>query len=200
MASKLSNNQSHGRKTLLILAIVFLLPFTVAATMHLVGWKISGSSYGQLLQPPQSLQLRDLHDVQGKPFEAKQWDKKWTIVTIANNCEAACQEQLKTLQKLRVSLGKDADRVQQILLIPVDVEAESLLAARQNDAGLIVLTGTAIADFAAQFKTENQPTPQAQRVYLVDPLGNLMMSYAPDFEPKGMRKDLSRLLKNSWAG
>jgi hypothetical protein len=35
---------------------------------------------------------------------------------------------------------------------------------------------------------------------LIDPLGNLMMSYPKNAEPKGVRKDLMRLLKNSWAG
>jgi hypothetical protein len=199
MLSKLSNNQSSGRKTLLILTVVFLLPFTVAATLHLIGWKAGGRSYGELLQPPRSLQLRDLQDIQGKPFGAKQWEKKWTMVTVASVCEAACQGQLKTLQKLRISLGKDTDRVQQVLLIPAEIKAETLLTVRQNDADLIVLAGVEVADFVAQFKTD-QSKPQAQQVYLVDPLGNLMMSYAPGFEPKGLRRDLLRLLKNSWAG
>jgi hypothetical protein len=37
-------------------------------------------------------------------------------------------------------------------------------------------------------------------VFLVDPLGNLMMSYPDKFDPKGLRSDLARLIKNTWAG
>jgi hypothetical protein len=38
------------------------------------------------------------------------------------------------------------------------------------------------------------------RVYLVDPIGNLVLSYAPDADPSGMRKDLARLLRLSQVG
>jgi hypothetical protein len=40
----------------------------------------------------------------------------------------------------------------------------------------------------------------AQRVYLIDPLGNLMMSFAPGSKPKGMLTDLKRLLGLSHVG
>jgi hypothetical protein len=38
------------------------------------------------------------------------------------------------------------------------------------------------------------------RVYLIDPLGNLMMSYAPDAKAKGMLEDMKRLLRLSSIG
>ena len=37
-------------------------------------------------------------------------------------------------------------------------------------------------------------------IYLIDPLGNLMMSYAPDAKPKGMLEDMKRLLRLSHIG
>ena len=41
---------------------------------------------------------------------------------------------------------------------------------------------------------------QAPRVYLIDPLGNLMMSYAADAKAKGMLEDMKRLLRLSSIG
>ncbi|KAA3631763.1 MAG: hypothetical protein DWQ08_04420 [Proteobacteria bacterium] len=38
------------------------------------------------------------------------------------------------------------------------------------------------------------------RVYLIDPIGNLVLSYAIDADPAKMRKDLSRLLRASQIG
>jgi hypothetical protein len=38
------------------------------------------------------------------------------------------------------------------------------------------------------------------RIYLVDPIGNLVLSYPPDADPSGMRKDLARLLHLSQLG
>ena len=40
----------------------------------------------------------------------------------------------------------------------------------------------------------------ADRIYIIDPLGNLMMSYAPDARPKGMLEDMKRLLRLSSIG
>ena len=40
----------------------------------------------------------------------------------------------------------------------------------------------------------------ADRVYLIDPLGNLMMCYAVDARPKGMLEDLKKLLRLSHVG
>jgi hypothetical protein len=40
----------------------------------------------------------------------------------------------------------------------------------------------------------------AEHIYLIDPLGNLMMSYAPDAKPKGMLEDMKRLLRLSHIG
>ena len=38
------------------------------------------------------------------------------------------------------------------------------------------------------------------RVYLIDPLGNLMMFYDADVKPKGMLEDIKRLLRLSSIG
>jgi len=38
------------------------------------------------------------------------------------------------------------------------------------------------------------------RIYLIDPLGNLMMSYSPRSEPKGILSDMKKLLKLSHIG
>ena len=37
-------------------------------------------------------------------------------------------------------------------------------------------------------------------MYLIDPLGNLMMFYAADAKPKGMLEDMKRLLRLSSIG
>ena len=51
--------------------------------------------------------------------------------------------------------------------------------------------------FARQFGDFSE---SAGQIYLIDPLGNLMMTYTKGYDPKGLRSDLTRLLKNSWAG
>ena len=44
------------------------------------------------------------------------------------------------------------------------------------------------------------PVETAGRIYIVDPLGNLMMSYAPNAPQKALLEDLRKLLKLSHIG
>jgi hypothetical protein len=43
-------------------------------------------------------------------------------------------------------------------------------------------------------------TTAADHIYLIDPLGNLMMRFPPDPDPRKMYKDISKLLKASAIG
>jgi len=195
-----NNAQGNGRKILLILAVIFLLPFTVAATLHLLQLKPGGRSYGDLVKPPHSLKFPLLHDSQGKEFNMQQWKKRWSIVTVdASGCTEACQAQVYMLKQLHTSLGKEIHRVQQVLLVPAESKGEAFNELQKKYPDLIVLVGAdaETVRFAGEFNVSGQ---SAGRVYLVDPLGNLMMTYSENKDPKGLRSDLMRLLKNSWAG
>ena len=194
---KPQNAKLSGRKVLLILAIVFLLPFTMAALLHLLDLKPSGKSYGDLIQPPKSLQFPVLKDAQGKSFNSQQWLKKWSIVMVdSTGCAAPCQAKVQLLKQVHTSLNKEIRRVQRVLLVPIDIQGETMNDLQKKYPDLIILAGAdaETVKFAAEFNVTGG------QVYLVDPLGNLMMSYSEKMDPKGLRSDLTRLLKNSWAG
>jgi hypothetical protein len=57
-----------------------------------------------------------------------------------------------------------------------------------------------IENLATQFNIHDEDALLANRVYFVDPLGHMMMSYTSNIEAAYIRKDLTRLLKFSWAG
>lgn len=189
--------QGRSKKTFYLLVLVFVLPFTLAATLHLLDLKPSGKSYGNLVQPPKSLTIPVLHDAQAKEFKPQQWNKIWSVVMLDDGlCAAPCQDQVHMLKQVHTSLNKEIKRVQRVLLVPAEMKPEVFNALQKQYPDLIVLAAAdeATAKFSAEFNVANAA------VYLVDPLGNLMMSYPDKFDPKGLRSDLSRLLKNSWAG
>ena len=191
------NAKLSGRKILLILAVVFLLPFTMAALLHLLDLKPSGKSYGDLIQPPKSLQFPVLKDVQGKSFKSQQWLKKWSVVMVdSTGCAAPCQAKVQLLKQVHTSLNKEIKRVQRVLLVPNGIQGETMNELQKKYPELIILAGAdaETVKFAAEFNVTGG------MVYLIDPLGNLMMSYSEKMDPKGLRSDLTRLLKNSWAG
>lgn len=202
MMSELANtqlppNKTSGRKILLILAVIFILPFTVAATLHLLNLKPSGHSYGDLIQPPQALVFPVMHDAQGKEFTASQWFKIWSVVIVdSTGCAQPCQAQVHLLKQVHTSLNKDKHRLQRVLLVPAEIKTDALAVLQKQYPDLLILTGAnaETTQFSAQFKVAGA------QIYLVDPLGNLMMSYPEKMDPKGIFSDLKRLLKNSWAG
>ena len=192
--NKLPPNKMSGRKILLGMAVIFVLPFTIAKTMHLLNVHPESHSYGTLVNPPKPLQFENLHDLQGKSVGSPQLLKKWNIVTVEKaNCLEPCQAQIHLLKQVNIALDKDAKRVQRILIAP---SAENFDALQKQYPELIIISGAdaATAQFAAQFNAAKGD------VYLVDPLGNLMMHYPQELNPKGMLTDLKKLLKNSWAG
>lgn len=196
-------NKSNGRKILLGLAVIFVLPFTIAKTMHLLNVHPTSHSYGTLINPPRALIFATLKDTQGGEVKPQQWLKIWSIVTTdTTGCSQACQAQVHLLKQVHTALDKDIKRVQRVLIAPT-IKADTASALHKQYPDLIIL-GTADAQslqFAAKFNADEITTaPSKGGVYLVDPLGNLMMTYPADMNPKGMLTDLKKLLKNSWAG
>jgi hypothetical protein len=193
-------SQTHppvrSKKTFYLLILVFVLPFTMAVLLHLFDLIPGGKSYGNLIQPPKSLQIPVLKDATGKAFNPEQWNKIWSIVTVdSTGCTAPCAARLHMLKQVHTSMNKEIDRIQRVLLVPA-TETDAYNEIQKQYPDLIILAGAdaEMAKFSAEFNSASDS------VFLVDPLGNLMMSYPEKFDPKGLRSDLTRLLKNSWAG
>jgi hypothetical protein len=94
---------------------------------------------------------------------------------------------------VRRAQGKDMGRVERLWIVTD--------AASPRAELLAAIAGTHIAPqgaaLAARFPAERSPL---EHVYLVDPLGNLMMRFPADPDPARMLKDLQRLLKYSSFG
>lgn len=184
--------QRKGRRMLLGLVFFFALPIALVLALHLSGWRPSGASHGELLAPPQPLQLPALHDLAGRPFSSQQWRGKWILLYAAGNdgCSVSCQQQVYLLRQVHATLGKDIERTRRVLLLPQSAGQRGLSALRSHYPDLIVLLAEAPLQLAGQ----------QSGVFLVDPLGNLILRYPSDYDPQGLRKDLQRLLKYSWVG
>ena len=100
------------------------------------------------------------------------------------------------LKQVHTSLNKEIKRVRRVLIVPAKPNEAVFESLQKQYPDLVILSGAdaETIKFASQFKGT------AGSVYLVDPLGNLMMRYPQNMNPKGMLTDLKKLLKNSWAG
>lgn len=126
---------------------------------------------------------------------------KWTLLYWgAGNCSARCRTNLYNTRQVRTALNRDMDRVQRVFVADGECCDWQYLDAQHPDL-LTVRATPATAALLALLPTYDGIDPAtADRIYLIDPLGNLMMSYASDAKPKGLLEDLKRLLGLSSVG
>lgn len=193
------NEQRKGRFMLVMLVLAFALPVLAVVGLHVADWRPGGKSYGDLLQPPRVLDFPALQNARQQPFAAPHWRGKWHLVYVSHSgCEENCRKELHTLRQLHASLAKDIDRVQRVWLIAGTPPQQQVSQIQQQYPDLVVLPQAAA--LTVQFDLPRVPAESSGRVYLVDPMGHLMMSYPQGADPYGMRKDLMRLITYAWAG
>ena len=196
------NQQTKGRLALIALVIFFAAPLFVVMAMYRFDWHPNGQSYGDLIEPVVPIQLTDVFKdvkIADSTVESRTlWHDKWSAVILADKCEAVCQIQLHDARQIHASLEKDMNRMQRILI----TNQQDLGDLQKRYPDLIILNKPSddVEALAKQFDLNGVSAYASQRVYMVDPLGNLMLSYSNNVKPVEMRKDWVRLLKYSWAG
>ncbi len=137
-------------------------------------------NYGELLAP------RPV----GGPLEPLRG--KWVIVVFDTAaCAAACERKLYVARQVRRAQGADAERMERLWALTDAGKPRADLLAAIEGSHLAAARGEWVKAF---------PGDAAASIYLVDPLGNLMMRFPGDPEPAKMIKDLQRLLKYSRFG
>ena len=192
LAATHSTAAPASRRPLVLLLLLFALPFTLAALLHLAGWRPAGSAnHGELLQPPQALPAAGLTLADGRPLPTSALAGRWQLVLAGNGpCDADCQASLAALAQVQRLLPKYQARINRLWLAPVTVLESFSVPA---DAG-----GLVAASMDGAWAAQLQPPATGYRFYLADPKGRLTLRYAPGADPAGLRQDLERLLKYSW--
>ena len=164
------------------------LIFAVCVAPPVLGWFAfeqgwgprRAGNYGELLQP--RLVDGPLGALRGR----------WVLVTFDDaRCAPACERKLYVVRQARLALGKDAGRVERLWLVT---------GGGQPGARLLgAIEGAQVAASSAALEGAF-PGDVRAHIYLVDPLGNLMMRYPSDADPARLIKDLERLMKYSSIG
>lgn len=194
----------RSRTQVWILIAVFFAPLAIAFVLYygLDGWRPAGSTnHGELIQPPEQVPEVALSTPEGTSLPADVFRGKWTLVYVGpGGCDARCREALTLMRQTRLALNDDMTRVQRLFLVTEACCDHDYLAAEH--AGLLVANLDERATEVERVFSAATPEPleEAGRIYIVDPLGNLMMSYSRGAEPKGLLTDLKKLLKLSHIG
>lgn len=180
---------------------VFFGPLLLATWLFYVpnSWMSSKTqNHGELIQPAKPLDELKLTSISGENWSKQHFIGKWTLLYIGDeNCDLYCEASLFKMRQVRLTLGRDSERVQRKYL-GIDNEKnkqtinEIMQAYPQMQVNWFKLSR--ITNSLTLYKL------QKNFIYLIDPLGNLMMQYSQDATSKGMQKDLKRLLKVSKIG
>ena len=188
--------QAQGRLVFCLLAVFFALPIIIVLLMYAFEWHPSGASQGELLTSPRPIRLAEaLRDANAVALPADLLQDKWSMVYVTAHCEALCMQRLYTMRQLHASMAKDSQRLQRILI----AEEGDWQRLQADYPGMVIINQPHGA--VAALRQDFLVAPSAEtRIYLVDPLANLMMSFPESVAPSAIRKDLVRLLKAAWAG
>jgi hypothetical protein len=184
------------RLQLLLVALFFFGPLAVAFYMYYGGIYLPHGrvNHGTLISPARHLDDRPLLD--GAGSAPKMLLGKWSLLYIVGDtCDAACHRVLAMMRAERLALGRDADRVQRVIVMANTCCDRSGLSEDEVDVRAVWLAPTERDRWLAEF-----PGEHGSVVYVIDPLGNLMMSYPVDGDQKGLLIDLQRLLRLSHIG
>jgi hypothetical protein len=193
--------RAKGRRTLLIVAAAFFVPVIVAFALYYGQlWRPANSaSLGQLITPARPLTVAGLRHADGTSAGAEIFAGKWTLVYIGDGaCDADCRTALTFARQSRLALNNEMTRVQRVFLSTDHCCASDYFAAEHS--GLIALDASSpdAAKLLAQF-----PPERATGLFIVDPLGNLMMRHDASsavITSKDLLTDLKKLLKLSHIG
>jgi hypothetical protein len=177
------------RRTLYILIALFFLPLAAAFILYYgVGWRPSGgTNHGELLQPMRQL-----------PEDAAPLRDKWALVYIGDgSCNADCRVALVFARQTRLSLNQEMTRVNRALLA-IDNCCDLAYLDKEHD-------GIKVFDVSEPESRDGLlamvPAKDLQHsLFVVDPLGNIVMRYDVRDSPRGLLDDLKKLLKLSHIG
>ncbi|HPE60492.1 MAG TPA: hypothetical protein PLB10_09145 [Thiolinea sp.] len=198
-------NLTPSQKRLLLILAMFFIPLGISMAWYYslpADYKPgSSTNNGTLISPVYTLQDFSQPQLKGPAFAARDMERIWTIVHLLDGaCDEACSKRLYDTRQLRIALAEDMDRVQRVLVAATPQVAEQNARMWESHPDLHVLIGSSggLGEQVRATATRNHYPPGS--IYLVDPLGNLMMQFGPAIPAKQVMKDIEKLLRLSHIG
>ncbi|OAI25887.1 hypothetical protein [Methylomonas koyamae] len=188
-----------NRITILVIFAMSVIPFGIAwyLAKH-PGTVRLGTNHGELISPPLATEVGEFSGADA--FSAENIGElkgHWILVNpVAGPCGEICREALYKTNQIGLMVGKDIARIRRLALV---FDSNLPLPAEWRDDGRL-LKALPAPSLQQKLTTINpSPLPDGS-LLIMDPLGNLMMKYAPGYDPYQVRDDLSKLLRISQIG
>lgn len=195
-----------ARLKLLFLAALFIGPVAISTLLYFgSSWRPQGTvNKGHLLSPVKPIPKLALVQPDGTTAPQEVFSKTWTMLYVgSSNCDELCRKTLYNARQVHTALGKESHRVQGVF-IATDTqsltELQTLLDQEHKGLNLYIAAASVRTELLNFLASAGASPESPGRTYILDPLGNWVLYYTPDDPPKGMLKDLKKLLRLSSIG
>lgn len=198
----MTNQQKKNRIIILALFGMTIIPFLIAYGLKENPSLVKGrTNYGQLIIPPVTTKRSELTGFDRFSSDnIEELKGRWLIVNVipTKECNEICLDAIHKTRQLQLMMNKDLIRTRRIVLLLEDTVPDIANRWWQDDKVLLRMKPSSsfikkIADIRAGKIPDGL-------LFLMDPLGNLMMQYEPGFDPYKVKSDLTHLLKFSQIG
>jgi len=190
--------QADGRWKLLAVLAVCASPLIFSYLTYYVIKPTGRTNYGALLDPRTfPAPTLSATELDGKPASLDAYKGKWVMLQVGpGDCPKTCIDDLIKMRQLRLMQGKGMERIERVWLV-TDQTPLSIELMKWIDGTRILRVQR---DAVAGWLPVEQGGKADDHLYLIDPLGNLMMRFPKNADPKQVSKDLGKLLKASAIG
>ena len=176
-----------AKKEFWMLLAMFILPIAFGTLFFYANpnyFSESTVNYGELVRPVIATDENDI-EIDGDAS----LQGIWTMVYVSSRCDDACEKAVEDMKTIRTLMNDDMRRIQRMIII------EDNSIPRSNDESLIM------AKVTSEKLTQNLKKYTENAIYLIDPIGNIMLYYEPqNIDIRLVIKDLKRLFKYSRIG
>ena len=194
-----------GRWKLYVVLAICAAPLIASYVVYYFVRPDARSNYGTLIEPQRPMPALHLKTLDGRAVDSGTLRGKWLMVMVAGgDCPRACEDRLYHLRQVRLTTGKDRDRVVRVWLIPDDTPLPTMLMREYDGTAMLRADPKEIARWLGEGSNASNQSrfadDYADHIYMVDPLGNLMMRFPIEADPNKTKRDLAKLLRASGVG
>lgn len=194
---------------LVLILVISLAPVVFALLAYYapsLGLRPSGTdNYGTLIQPQRVMPdhtTLPLTTLEGTPYDLSDLRGQWLLVSADNAvCPESCVRKLFILRNSHASQGKEVERLSRVWFILDDGAVPSQILEAYKGTHMLRTDPEQLAEFLAPGASDDtMNTALKDPMWIIDPLGNLMMQFPADADPIEVRDDIRKLLRNSRIG
>ena len=197
-ASNQPASQGRGRWPLILVIALCAAPMIFSYLSYYVIKPEGRTNYGALIDPrAYPIPELGLTTLEGSSAALEQFKGKWILLQVDTaDCQKACTDKLYYMRQLRLTQGKEMERIERVWLITDKAPLETTRMRQYDGTNMLRVDPKKLA---AWLPVTEGTTP-ADHLYMIDPLGNLMMRFPKDPDYNKIKKDINKLMKASRIG